>query len=216
MEISYLGHSSFRIKTRNSYIVTDPFNSEAVGFKFPKTEANIVTISHDHKDHNFAAGISNPSRIIQGPGEYEVLGISILGYSSFHDASKGKERGKNTIYVIESEGLRVCHLGDLGYELTKEEIEEIGDIDILMVPVGGFYTIDSKDANSLVKAFQPYFTLPMHYFEKGMNEQVFSKIKTLDDFLKDSDLSVERVAKLIIKSDELTDEQKIVVLERRS
>ena len=163
MDITYLGHSSFKIKGKQASIVTDPYDSEMVGMKFPKVDADIVTISHHHADHDRGDGVSQVKKIIDGPGEYEISGVSIIGLTSFHDNKKGADRGKNTIYVIEMDNLRLLHLGDLGHVLSENQIKEIGDVDILFVPVGGFYTLDPQVAVEVLKQIGPSIVIPMHY-----------------------------------------------------
>jgi len=145
MDITWLGHSSFRIKGKLATIVTDPYGA-STGLKLPKTEADIVTVSHDHEDHNDLSRIGGDFKEVLGPGEYEIREVSIFGISSFHDASGGSERGRNTIYTISMDSMRLCHLGDLGHRLTQEHLREIGEVDILFVPVGGVYTIGPEGA----------------------------------------------------------------------
>ena len=135
MDIFYLGHSSFKLKGKHGSIITDPFDSKKVGLKYSSNEADIVSISHEHEDHNAVSAIKGEPKVISGPGEYEIKGISILGFSSFHDSKNGEERGKNTIYVFEIDTVRICHLGDLGQKLSDSLIESLGDIDVLMIPV---------------------------------------------------------------------------------
>ena len=215
MDISYLGHSSFRIRFKNTFVVTDPYDSAKVGLKMPKVTANIVTISHDHFDHNHLANVKDYKKVVAGPGEYEIMDVSILGYPSFHDGKKGKDRGKNTIYVFETEGLRVCHLGDLGHTLKDKVVDKIGDIDILMIPVGGEYTIGPSEALEIVRAIEPNIIIPMHYFQKGMKKDAFGKLKTADEFMKASNLSVEKTNKLVVKISDVEEGQKIVLLEKK-
>lgn len=218
MDITYLGHSCFKIKTKTATLVTDPFDPEYVGFKFPPTDAEIVTVSHNHKDHNMTGGVSNVKKTIDGPGEYEISGVSVVGYPSFHDDKKGEDRGKNTIYVIEAEGLRVVHLGDLGHDLSDALLDDIGSIDILLVPIGGIYTIGSKTAASIVSKLEPAITIPMHYQETGINSEMFGSLEPKDDFLKECGKTVEILPKLSIKKADLTEDvsPKVVVLERKS
>lgn len=215
MEISYLGHSSFRLKGRTANVVTDPYDSKMLGFKFPVVSADIVTLSHNHDDHNQSKLVSDVKKVIDGPGEYEIAGVSIIGISSFHDDKKGEERGKNVIYIFEMDGLRLVHLGDLGHKLSENVLEDFGTVNVLMIPVGGFYTIGPSEAVELVNAIEPSIIIPMHYFSEGMNTEVFGKIAKVDDFLRDVGLTVERVDKLSVKKEELAEEQKVVVLSRR-
>ncbi len=216
MDITYLGHSSFKIKTRSATIITDPFDSEMVGFKFPVMDADIVTVSHDHKDHNQAEKVSGVKKVIAGPGEYEVMGVSIMAYPSFHDDKKGEERGKNTIYLFEADGLNILHLGDLGHELSEDMINEMGDIDILMIPVGGDYTIGPKEASDLVSKIEPYFVIPMHYQTPGLSS-AFSKLEPVETFLKESGLTSEVLPKFSVKKEDILEDQntKVIVLERK-
>jgi len=180
MDITYLGHSAFRIKTKNHTIVTDPYNS-SIGLKFPKTEADLVTVSHDHFDHNDLSGLKDYKKVFNSPGEYEIGGVSVFGIPSFHDNKKGEERGKNTIFVIETEGVTICHLGDLGHLLAEDQIDEIGDVDILLVPVGGTYTISAKEAVDVVQAIDPKIIIPMHYKLPGLKVD----IESCDKFIKE-------------------------------
>ena len=217
MDITYLGHSSFKIKTKSATLVTDPFDPDMVGIKYSGVEGDIVTVSHDHKDHNASDKVSGAKKILAGPGEYEISGISVYGYQSFHDNEKGAKRGKNTIYVIEAEGLRLCHLGDLGHELSDSLIQEIGDIDVLFVPVGGEYTIGPKEAVQVINKINPYFVMPMHYQVPGLKSETFSALSPVETFLKESGLPVENSPKFSIKKEDILEDQntKIIVLEKK-
>lgn len=217
MDITYLGHSSFKIRTKTATIITDPFDPQMVGLKFPPQEADIVTISHDHGDHNFLEKISGVKKVVAGPGEYEISGISIIGFPSFHDTKSGAERGKNTIYVYEADGLRLAHLGDLGHTLSDELVSQMGTIDILMIPVGGAFTIDPKQASEVEGKIDPYFVLPMHYKVPGINEQTFGKLEPVEVFLKEVGLSVESLPKFSIKKEDIIEDQstKAIVLSAR-
>jgi len=225
MDITYLGHSSFKIVVNSSpagiktktAIITDPFDSAMLGLKYSQVEGEIVTISHDHRDHNAQEKVGGVKKVVNGPGEYEISGVSIIGYPSFHDNEKGAARGKNTIYVIEAEGLRLVHLGDLGHVLAEDLINEIGDVDVLMIPVGGEFTIGPKDAAEIVNKIEPYFVLPMHYKMAGVNAEMFAKLQPIETFLKESGYSTENLPKLSIKKEDILEDQstKIVVLERK-
>ncbi|MBU0569360.1 MBL fold metallo-hydrolase [Patescibacteria group bacterium] len=214
MDIIYLGHASFRLKGKTASVVCDPFDSKAVGFKFPSVEADIVTVSHDHNDHNQFSLVKNVRKVVSGPGEYEISGVSIIGISTFHDDKKGSLRGKNTIYVIEIDNLRIAHLGDLGHELSEKILNRMGAIDILMIPVGGEYTIGTAEAAKVSRAIEPTVIIPMHFFAEGINRETFSKLEKIEPFLSDMGLPVENLPKLSIKQSDITEEKKIVVLER--
>lgn len=215
MDIIYLGHSSFRLKGKDATLITDPFDAY-IGFKFPKEEADIVTVSHHHDDHDKVELVSAVKKVVDGPGEYEIKGVSLLGFPSFHDDRKGQERGKNTIYVIEMDDLRICHLGDLGHSLTDELVGQLGDIDILMIPVGGKSTIDASAAGGIAQAIGPSIIIPMHYHVRELNPEVFSALAPVDDFLKEIGLNAEVLPKLSVKKEEIAPEtQRVVVLERK-
>lgn len=217
MDITYLGHSSFKIKTKTATIVTDPFDSDAVGIKFSPVESDIVTVSHNHGDHNAHDKVNGVKKVIEGPGEYEVMGVSILGYKTYHDSKKGEERGKNTIYVFESEKLRFCHLGDLGHALDENLVNEIGDIDVLFVPVGGDYTIGAKEAADVVSKIEPFFVIPMHYQQEGLKKDTFSSLAPVEEFLKESGLPVENMDKFTLKKEDIIEDQntKVIVLTKK-
>ncbi len=210
MDIKYLGHSSFLIKTKTAKIVTDPFDPEMVGLKFPKTEADVVTISHNHKDHNQFKNVSgingvNPL-IIDMPGEFEKMGVRIFGFQTFHDKTQGAERGENILYKFESEGISVLHCGDLGVIPEESFLETIGEVDILMIPVGGIYTIDAEEAVSLVKKIEPSIVIPMHYGS--------GKLAPVSEFTKKFGLDNPiPLPKLVYKKEEIEQEMKVVVLE---
>lgn len=216
MDITYLGHSSFKIKGKNTTVITDPYDPAMVGLKFTKNEADIVTVSHNHADHNKVDLVQNVKMVINNPGEYEVMGVSIIGIEVDHDNEGGKQRGKNTIFILEIDSIRIAHLGDLGHKLSDKVIESMGDIDVLMIPVGGFYTIGAKEANDIVKEIEAPYVIPMHYKEAGLNDEIASKIAPVDDFLKDCSLEVDKLDKLNIKK-ELIDyeKQKVVLLQKK-
>jgi L-ascorbate metabolism protein UlaG (beta-lactamase superfamily) len=167
-KIHWAGQSCFQIEVSNSRdhsadIVIDPYD-EKIGLKLPNLSADIVLVTHDHYDHNNVKGVKGEPFVIDGPGEYEVKEVFIRGIPSFHDDKEGKEKGQNTIYVIEAEDLRFCHLGDLGQkELTDDQLEKIDAVDVLMIPVGGKYTIDSQAAQKIIAQIEPKIVIPMHY-----------------------------------------------------
>lgn len=224
MDITYLGHSSFKIKGKTATVVTDPFDESAVGLKYPAVEADIVTTSHDHDDHGKIKLVKNYKKAFTGPGEYEVMGISFIGIPSFHDEKKslpagrqGEKRGKNTIFVIEVDGVRICHLGDLGHKLTEGQLKKIGDIDVLMIPVGGEYTIDSKLAVIVMQQIEASYIIPMHYQVEGLKSSTFKKLEPVENFLKASGMVVEKTDKLVVKKEMIVDDQPatIVVMDRK-
>ncbi len=215
MDIIPLGHASFKIRGKHTSIVTDPYDSEMVGLKFPKhTAADIVTVSHAHQDHNATNQIEGSPFIITGPGEYEIKGVAVIGFPSFHDTESGKARGGNTIYRMEIDGVVVAHLGDLGHVLLSEQVDNLDGVDILLIPVGGFYTIDAKQASEVITEIEPKIVIPMHYGRKDLNQKMFSELTPLSTFLKE--MGKEGVipqARLTILRDKLPSELQVVVLE---
>lgn len=217
MEIKYIGHASFLIKGKTATVVTDPFDPQMVGLKFPSLSADIVTISHQHEDHNQSKLISGDALIITNPGEYEKKGVRVTGVSVFHDKKQGGERGKNTLYKIEVDDIAILHCGDLGHQLSDEIVEELGAIDIVMIPTGGVYTIDAKEACEVVQHIEPSIVIPMHYADARLNQEVFGKLSGVSDFIHAMGVAdTQAVKKLTVKKDELTEETKVVVLEMGS
>lgn len=215
MQISYLGHSSFRLKTKSAQVITDPFSAE-IGFKMPKVEADIVTISHGHFDHNCLDSVKGEPFVMSGAGEYEIKEVSVLGTTSFHDLKKGEERGENTIYTISAEELTVCHLGDLGHVLTSKKVEEIGEVDVLLIPVGGEFTIGPKRAVEVVRQLEPKLVVPMHYKTKRHDPKKFAKILPVDDFLKQIGVEYREEEKLVLTKASIEGEMEVIVLRERS
>ena len=162
MYITWLGHSCFLIRGKEKTIITDPYHPD-FGYRLGEPEADIVTVSHFHAGHNYIAGVTNePNRIIS-PGEYEIGGTFITGVATFHDDKKGSLRGKNNIFILEMDGITLCHLGDLGHPLSPSLIEEIGDIDLLFLPVGEVSTMPVDTAAEIVRQLEPHIVIPMHY-----------------------------------------------------
>jgi len=220
MQIIWHGQSCFQITTNQGKnnqvsIVIDPFSDE-IGLRLPKLEADILLVTHHHKDHDNTKKVQSPKGggnyfLIDGPGEYEVKNIFIQGIQSFHDNVQGKERGENTIYTIEAEDLKLCHLGDLGQkELTDEQLEIIGEVDILLIPVGGVYTISAKEALNVMSQIEPNITIPMHY----QIPKIKNKLDGLDKFLNSLGIkSMTPENKLSIKKkDIIPEEAKIIIL----
>jgi L-ascorbate metabolism protein UlaG (beta-lactamase superfamily) len=215
MDIIYYGHSCFKIAGKSASVVTDPFDPSIVGLKLPKLSADIVTLSHDHQDHNFLEGVADVHKVVRNPGEYEIMGISILAFPSFHDATKGADRGENIVYVFELEGFRVAHLGDLGHMLDDALLSSLGDIDVLLLPVGGTYTIDPEMAVKVTQAIEPKMVIPMHYKTSGLKEDLASNLLPVEDFVKALGRTEEHTKKLSLKPGGLLPEElKLIILDR--
>jgi len=216
-KISWAGQSCFQISVSNSKdhsadIVIDPFD-ESIGLKVPNFSADILLISHDHADHNNAKGIKGEPFIISGPGEYEVKEVFIKGIPSFHDDKEGKEKGKNTIYLIEAEDIKFCHMGDFGQkQLTDEQLEKIDGVDVLMIPVGGEYTINSAEAQKIISQIEPKIVIPMHYAIPKLNVKLDEVAKFLKNMGKDSTVPQD---KFTVKSSALPKDgaMEIIVLQ---
>jgi len=209
MVINWYGQSCFKIIANALTIVTDPF-AKNIGLRPPAFAADIVCVSHQHEDHNNISAIGGEPFVVDGPGEYEIKGISILGVESFHDQKQGQERGLNTIYLIESEEIRLCHLGDFGQEkLSDEQLEALGGVDILFVPVGGKTTIDSSTAAALVNQLEPKLVVPMHYKLPDLKVELDSA----DKFLKELGApSKELVDKITVKKKLLPESTEVVMM----
>lgn len=164
MRIKWLGHAMFLITSKKGVkIVTDPFN-EKIGYKMPNVIADIITVSHEHYDHNYIDGVGGSPVVFKGAVIRELCGVKLSGIASYHDNVFGTERGTNTIFVIKVDGITLCHLGDLGHLLNKKKhLDQIGKIDILFIPVGGLYTINSVQATQIVEILKPKIVIPMHY-----------------------------------------------------
>lgn len=184
MNVRWLGHSSFCLtESTGATVVTDPFDPY-VGIEMAKISADVVTISHSHKDHSRKDLVDGNPMVIDKSGAIDVKGIHVYGIESYHDQSEGKDRGQNIIFKFRIDGVEVCHMGDVGEDCTPELVEEIGPINILLIPVGGTYTIDAEKAKEYVDRLMPDIVIPMHYKSKGVEfdiDKVDSFLKLFDD-----------------------------------
>lgn len=185
-DIQYLGHSCFRLRGRERIVILDPYD-RSVGHDIGKPTAHIVTVSHQHPDHNFVASVRSQREgdvfLIEGPGEYEVGGVMIEGVRTYHDTKKGEELGTNTAYVIRMDDVVFCHLGDLGHELSAGQIDDIGNVDVLFIPVGGGETIDAAKAQAVIAQIEPRIVIPMHYADGEQSSFLGSELAPIDKFL---------------------------------
>lgn len=180
MEITWFGHSLFRIvDSRGRIVVCDPFD-ESIGYKKPKIKADVVLISHDHYDHNNARAIQGNPAVIRGLGLHRACGMEFKGILCHHDSQGGRLRGEITVFCFSMDGIRLCHLGDLGHILSKDEVREIGPVDVLFVPVGGIFTLDARGANKVTEQLNPRVVIPMHYQTRSLSFD----LEPVDRFLK--------------------------------
>lgn len=212
MDIYFYGQACFKLKGKTATVLIDPYKEEFVGLKLPKDlSATVALTTHNHDDHNNLDAVTETMLKITGPGAYEAGGVSVIGVSTPHDKENGTQRGKNTVYNIGIDGLNIVHLGDLGDKLTEEQIDEIGATDILLVPVGGVYTIDAKAAADIVSQLEPKIVIPMHYGLPGLKFE----LAPVEDFMKEMGFeSVEALPKLSITKDKLPDELQVILLNK--
>ncbi len=209
MKIKWLGHATFLITSDAGIrIITDPYMpNERLTYDEIKESADIVTVSHEHGDHNNVATVKGNPEVVKETTE--VKGIKFDGIPTYHDNSDGSQRGSNTIFCFEVDGLRICHLGDLGHRLSDKQVAELGRIDILLIPVGGFYTIDAKAATEVCRQLKPRVIIPMHY----KTDKCGFPIAGVDEFLRGKE-AVSRLdaSEVEFKSDEFPATTQIIIL----
>jgi len=211
MYITWLGHSCFKIQEKSgndgATLITDPFSKE-LGLKVPHFEADIVTISHDHDDHNNKEALRGEPFIINTAGEYDIKNIFIEGVESFHDNNKGDVKGNNIIYRIDIDNISVTHLGDLGHTLDSKQLEILAGTDILLIPVGGKFTLDAKKAVEVVSQIEPRIVIPMHYKVSGLKVD----LDGVEKFIKEIGLTPRKEEKLKISKKDLPQEDMELVI----
>ncbi|HEV2580956.1 MAG TPA: MBL fold metallo-hydrolase [Ktedonobacteraceae bacterium] len=216
MEVSWFGHSCFALRGKNVTLITDPFSPQpdhpqGETHRLGKINAPIVTISHNHPGHNYAEGVGGNPRVVRGPGEYEISDVLITGVPSFHDSKRGAEAGRNTIYIIHMDDLVICHLGDLGHTLQEEQLEEVADADLLLIPIAGQHTLNAAQAAEVISQVEPRLVIPMHYRPSSDETP-----NPLDKFCRE--MGVEAVypqPKLVVNRGTLPAAMQIVVLSTR-
>ena len=215
MNIRFLGHSCFLVTTDGgTKIVFDPYEpgGSRGGLEYGpiREPADIVVISHEHADHNYAAGVPGNPEVIRGAGEHAVAGLTFRGHAMKHDAKGGDERGEDIVFCVEIDGVHLCHLGDLGHELSAAQVAQIGAVDVLMCPVGGFFTIDARGATQVIGALKPRITIPMHY----KTPKAAFPIAPVDDFVRNkSNVRRLEASDISVTRESLPAEPQIVVLE---
>lgn len=216
MQLEWLGHSSFLITDdRGDAIVTDPYKTEDVGVRFPAISCKTLLISHDHFDHNYVDGVNGVTRMITATGATEEGDFAINGIGSFHDDKHGSLRGPNVIYRIEADGVTVCHMGDIGEPVTDALVNEIGKVNVLLIPVGGIYTVDAKGAKAYVDKIKPDVVIPMHYGVPGYVIEFDGVEEFLATFPKEDVLYAEGTVLEFKKSDFTSGSTKVIVAKKR-
>ncbi len=213
MDVTWLGQSCFRLRGKNAAVVTDPY-PPSLGLRLAKQDAEVVTVSHEHENHSYTQAVRDGAFEIKGPGEYEIAGVSVIGFPTFHDSDKGAKRGRNTVYLIEIDDVRICHLGDLGHPLDDADAETVASVDVLLVPVGGKTAINAAQAAEVVRQLEPRFVVPMHYATPGVKVD----LDGVERFLKEMAVtSIEPQPKLSVQASSATEyETKVVVLEPKA
>ncbi len=215
MKLKYYGHAAFKLTTdKGVKIIFDPYQSGAFGGALSYgrivDDADIVLTSHDHDDHNYTKDIKGAFTHINKAGAHEVKGVRVKGIQTHHDGSKGKERGNNLIFVVEADGLTIAHAGDLGHALDKDTLKEIGKVDVLMLPVGGFFTIDAQQATGVMNDLKPAITIPMHF----KTDRVDFPITKVDEFTKGKkNVRLAKANEIEIKKEALPKSAEVVVME---
>ena len=211
MIITYIGHSCFKIQDKigpeGITVVTDPFDN-SIGLKMPNFEANIITVSHNHYDHNNIKALRGQPFIVDSAGEYDIHGVMIEGIESYYDNQQGKESGKNIMYLIEFDDITVVHLGDLGHILDNKQLEKLVGTDILLIPVGGKYTLDATKAVEVVSQIEPRIVIPMHYKVAGSKVDVDG----VEKFIKEMGVKPTEEEKLKISKKDLPQEDMELVV----
>lgn len=210
MKLRWLGHASFLIETDGKKIITDPFD-ENVGYPLYDEEVDIVTVSHDHYDHNAVHLLKGNPVVVKGDGNFSWEEINITGYPSYHDKNKGKDRGENIIYKIRAAEIDVLHLGDLGHVLEDKMVEEIGNVDILLLPVGGVYTINADEAFTLAQKINPKIIIPMHFATPALSFE----LSPVEDFTSKFDYTVKKPY-LDVSRKDLNSAGEVIVLDYTS
>ncbi len=211
MEITWYGHSCFRLIERGlASVVTDPFDSNSVGYEPLRLKADIITISHDAPGHNFTSAVKGSNHVINGPGEFEIGGVFITGVQTDGTGKKVIEKPRNTLYVFDYMGINIAHLGDLRSVPTQTEIEALGTVHVALVPVGGGEGLNAAKAAEVVSLLEPNIVIPMHY----RTPAVKMELDRLDKFLKEMGLhEAETVPGLKVTKSSLPEETKVVVLD---
>ncbi|OGR27640.1 MAG: hypothetical protein A2139_11470 [Desulfobacca sp. RBG_16_60_12] len=214
MEITWFGHSCFRLRERDAAVVTDPFD-KSLGYELPRVRADVVTVSHDHPHHSYADAVKGEFKLVDSPGEYEIKSVFITGIATYPTRRRRKSNGdeeedtRNVIFVVDFDGLTVCHLGDLAQVPTQTQVEALSDVDILIVPVGGGGSLNASQAAEIISLVEPYIVIPMHY----KTDAISLKLDKVDKFLKEMGAPrIEPVDTLKVTKASLPTEMQVALL----
>lgn len=215
MELTWLGHSCFRLRGKDATLITDP-PAPATGYSLGRPSADIITISHHHPGHDYVKSVSGDVKfIVDGPGEYEVQQVLITGVQTYHDSERGAQHGRNTAYLITMDDIHICHLGDLGDKLNDRAQEALNGADVLLVPVGGGNALNAEQAAQVIAQIEPRLIIPMHYATPAYKPNG-SELDPVDKFLKEMGVeAAEPLPKLAITTASLPAEPQVVVLNYR-
>ncbi|GCE14128.1 MBL fold metallo-hydrolase [Tengunoibacter tsumagoiensis] len=214
MEITWLGHSCFQLRGKNAILITDPCSPQSqptAPAALSKINASIVTVSHDHPGHNAVQSVGGHPRVVRSPGEYEISDVLITGVAAYHDTKRGQDYGRNTIYIIHMDDLVICHLGDLGHSLQEEQLEEVADADVLLLPISGDHTINATQAAEIISQVEPRVVIPMHYTPNA--EATSHPLRT---FCKEMGIEiVDPQPKFVVTRNTLPAEMQVILLAAR-
>jgi L-ascorbate metabolism protein UlaG (beta-lactamase superfamily) len=214
VEITWYGLSCFRLREKGMTVICDPYDKKAVGLSMPKIKADIVTISHDRPGHNAVSAVTGEPKVFSGPGDYEVGGVLITGLTTFHKSANGEAPERNIAYFFDFEGFTIGHLGDLGQIPQQRQVEELGEIDVLLVPVSGHNTLDASRMTEVISLLEPRIVIPMHYLHAGLGEVIGETLEPVDKFLKELGVAEpETVSTLKITKGQLPEETQVILLE---
>lgn len=214
MEITWYGLSCFRLREKGMTVVCDPYDKKITGLNLPRLKANIVTISHERPGHNAVSAVAGEPKIFSGPGDYEVGGVLITGLTTFHKAGNGEPPEHNVAYFFNFNGFTVGHLGDLGQMPQQRQVEDLGEIDVLLVPVSGQNTLDASRMTEVVSLLEPRLVVPMHYLHSGLGDVIGETLEPVDKFLKELGISdPETVPSLKVTKSSLPEETQVILLE---
>lgn len=216
MKVEWFGHSCFKLtESTGTSVVTDPFD-ETIGYGVPKLSADIVTISHDHHDHNNKEIVQGNPKVINEQKSFEYNGITISSFNSFHDEAEGKKRGENLIFKYRIDGIDVCHLGDIGEECNSQLVDLLLPVNVLLIPIGGKYTIDAEKAKEYIDKLMPDFVIPMHFRTRSHSLRDIDKLEPFLNLFEEEDIIKVEDDYIILDRNDLDSETtKVIVLDRK-